>query len=98
MQAILQIFKVGELREGVSQKTGRPYRIQELECGLVDETGAIDQVGVFMLPRELVGSESIKPGYYTASYSLRVDPSTRRISAAITGFTAIPQRSKASSQ
>jgi hypothetical protein len=87
MRSLLQVLKVNDLREG--NKEGRPWKMQDAECILLTDTGAPDQVGVLMLPKELVGS-GLKPGQYAGTFALRPNLSTRRIEAVLTNLTALP--------
>ncbi len=84
MQSILQILKLNEVREGVSQKNGKPYRMQDAECLILNETGEVDQVGVLQIPRHLLGT--VTPGVYLGSFALRPNMASRRIEAQLTGL------------
>lgn len=84
MQSILQILKLNEVREGVSQKNGKPYRMQDAECLILKETGEVDQVGVLQIPRDLLGT--VTPGVYLGSFALRPNMASRRIEAQLTGL------------
>ena len=90
MQSIVQIFKVNEPRSG--EKNGRKWMMQDAECALLNETGGIEQVGVLMLPRELVGDKAPKPGVYTGTFSIRAGLRDRRIEAVLDALTLIPTR------
>lgn len=82
MQSILQIFKVNDARSG--EKDGRKWSIQECECALLDESGAVQEVGVLSLPRELVGNTV--PGVYLGAFSLKAGYKDRKIGAVLTGL------------
>lgn len=84
MQSILQILKLNDVREGVSQKNGKPYRMQDAECLILKETGEVDQVGVLQIPRDLLGT--VTPGVYLGSFALRPNMASRRIEAQLTGL------------
>jgi hypothetical protein len=84
MNSILQILKLNEVRKGVSVKNGRPWEMQDAECLLLDETGAVDQVGVLQIPRDLMGK--VTTGIYLGTFALRPDLQTRKIGAVLTGL------------
>lgn len=84
MQSIIQILKVNDLRKGTSQKTGRPYEMQDAECLLLKDTGEVHQVGVLQIPRELLGT--VTPGHFIGTFALRPDMASRRINAVLTGL------------
>lgn len=84
MQSIIQILKLNDVREGVSAKTGKPYKMQDAECLLLKDTGEVDQVGVLQIPRDLLGT--VAPGVYLGSFALRPDMATRRIGAVLVGL------------
>lgn len=84
MQSIIQILKLNDVREGVSQKNGKPYRMQDAECLILKETGEVDQVGVLQIPRDLLGT--VTPGVYLGSFALRPNMASRRIEAQLTGL------------
>ncbi|MCH8180605.1 MAG: hypothetical protein IIA02_12605 [Proteobacteria bacterium] len=85
MQSILQILKLNDVREGISSKTGKPYRMQDAECLLLKDTGEVDQVGVLQIPRDLFGT--VNPGVYLGTFALRPNMASRRIEAHLTGLT-----------
>jgi hypothetical protein len=91
MRSLLQILKVNDLREGT--KEGRAWKMQDAECILLTDEGAPDQVGVLMLPKELVGT-GVKPGRYTGAFALRPNLSTRRIEAVLVSLTPVPAPAK----
>lgn len=91
MRSLLQILKVNDLREG--SKEGRAWKMQDAECILLTDEGQPDQVGVLMLPKELVGT-GLKPGRYTGAFSLRPNLSTRRIEAVLVSLTPVPVAAK----
>jgi len=87
MRSLIQILKVNDLREGM--KEGRAWKMQDAECILLTDEGKPDQVGVLMLPKELVGS-GVKPGHYTGAFALRPNLSSRRIEAVLVSLTPVP--------
>lgn len=94
MQSILQILKLNDVREGISSKNGKPYRMQDAECLILKDTGEVDQVGVLQIPRDLLGS--IQPGVYLGSFSLRPNMASRRIEAQLVGLQPYSVKSPAS--
>lgn len=84
--SIVQIFKVNEARSGV--KDGRSWDMQDAECALITPEGEIHQVGVLRIPRHL--RETVKVGYFTASFSLQASMKDRRIESVLTGLTPLP--------
>lgn len=96
MQALIQIIKVNEPRNGTSQKTGKPWLMQDAECLLLGDDGSPQHVGVLLLPRSLTGDSAPKPGTYTGSFSLQSSLRDRRIEAVLTGLVPVPARPKAS--
>lgn len=88
MQSIIQVLKVNEVRSGV--KEGRKWEMQDCECLLLSADGAVEEVGVLMLPKELTGKTL--PGTYMGSFALRADKSReggRNIRAVLTGITPL---------
>lgn len=81
MQSIIQILKLNDLRTGV--KDGRQWEMQDAECLLLTPEGAVDQVGVLRVPKEMRGQAV--PGTYLGSFALRPDRE-RRIQAVLTGL------------
>lgn len=95
MNVFLQILKVNEIREGVGRVSGQAYRMQDCECIILDETGAVDEVGVLMLGKDQVGNTTA--GTYVGSFALRADKSKdggRRIGAVLTGLTPVTKTDK----
>lgn len=84
MQSIIRILKLNEARKGVSQKTGKPYEMQDAECLLLKDTGEVDQVGVLQIPRDLMGK--VTEGDFIGSFVLRPNLQTRRIEAQLVGL------------
>jgi len=90
MQSLLQILKVNEKRSG--EKNGRKWEMQDCECILLTDAGEPDQVGVLMLPKDLVGN--VTPGRYTGAFALKADLMTKRIEARLTSLVAVPRPAK----
>lgn len=89
MQSIIQILKLNEARSG--EKNGRRWEMQDAECLLLNEDGTVNQVGVLMLPKDLMGK--VQPGTYMGTFALRADTSRegqRRINAILTGLNQMP--------
>lgn len=86
MTSIIQILKVNELRKGVSSKTGRAWEMQDCECVLLSDTGAVEQVGVLPLGRDMMGDNAPAVGTYLGSFALRAGLQDRRIGAVLTGL------------
>lgn len=83
--SIVQILKLNEARSG--NKNGREWQMQDAECILLNDDGSVSEVGVLMIPKDLMGK--VQAGTYTASFSLRTDKSKeggRRIGAVLTGL------------
>lgn len=96
MQSILQILKLNEARKGIGKVSGQPYEMQDAECLILTEDGEVDQVGVLMIPKALMGK--VQPGVFMGSFALRANTSEkgqRRIEAVLTGLTPIPRPAKA---
>ena len=100
----IQIFKINELRTGVGKQSGRAYAMQDCEVGICTSTGAIEEVGVLMLPKELtdqrddkgtVTSRAPAPGLYDATFTLGTDQQ-RRVIARIASLTPAQPRPVAS--
>lgn len=89
MQALIQVLKVNEARTGVSKDSGKPWRMQDAECLLLNDDGSVNQVGVLMLPRDMTTPPAV--GTYTGTFSLQSDLKTRKINAVLTGLTAVPR-------
>ena len=89
MQSLIQILKLNEARSG--EKNGRRWEMQDAECLLLNDDGSVNQVGVLMLPKDLMGK--VGPGTYMGTFALRADTSRegqRRINAILTGLNAVP--------
>lgn len=85
MQSMIQIFKLDEVKKGVSKKTGNPYEIHTAQAALIDASGQVDQVGVLDIPAAL--REQVKPGLFTGSFAMKTNFSNGRIEAHLTGLT-----------
>jgi hypothetical protein len=87
MQSVLQILKLNEARSGVSKTTGKPWEMQDAECLILSAEGVVDEVGVLMIPKELMGK--VAPGVYLGTFALRADKSReggRRIMPVLVGL------------
>ncbi|MFE1572230.1 hypothetical protein ACFIQG_10470 [Comamonas odontotermitis] len=87
--SIIEILKVGDIRSGVG-KTGKPWQMQEAECILRDQDGGVVQVGVLDVPRDLI--DNLRPGVYTASFTLSAHYQSRKIGAQLVALTPLPAR------
>jgi len=88
MQSIVQIFKVDELRKGVSQKTGKPWEMLSAQCALLTAEGQVDQVGVLDVPPKL--REGLQSGVYTASFAMATNFQSGKLEAVLTGLVPVP--------
>lgn len=73
-----------ELRQGVSKKTGTPYKIMEAQCviSLPDENGqSRPQVAVAILPKTI--EKPLSAGLYNITFGLGIDID-RRLVARVT--------------
>lgn len=86
MQHLIQILKVNAVRSGTSKKSGNPYSMQDAECAVLNDQGAVEHVGGFMLPKEMTGPNAPQPGTYVATFALGVDQE-RRIVARVTALS-----------
>ncbi|KGH12948.1 hypothetical protein P608_09920 [Comamonas thiooxydans] len=64
--------------------------MQEAECILLDADGAVSQVGVLDVPKDMIGN--IVPGTYTATFSLAAHYQTRKIESRLTNLTRLPNK------
>ena len=96
----IQIFKVNPLRTGVGKQSGKAYAMQDCEVGICNQNGAIEQVGVLMLPKDqtdtkdsagVVSVKSPQPGLYDATFTLGTDVQ-RRVVAQIQTLTPAQPR------
>ncbi|GGH63286.1 hypothetical protein GCM10010975_28920 [Comamonas phosphati] len=85
--SIVQILKVNEPRSGIG-KNNKPWQMQEAECILLDGDGAVSQVGVLDVPKDMIGN--IVPGSYTATFSLSAHYQTRKIESRLVSLTRLP--------
>lgn len=96
--ALIQVIKVNDPRSGV--KEGRPWKMQDAECLLLDENGQPSMVGVLSLPKELMSDElgkdqfkhKVQPGIYTGAFALKSGLRDRRIEAVLTSLTPAQDR------
>lgn len=77
---LIHILKINELRKGVGKASGKPYEMQDCETMILDASGQVQQVGVLMLPKEMVGDKAPTPGRYFASFTLATDRERRIVS------------------
>lgn len=85
MHSILQILKLNEPRSGV--KNDRKWEMQDAECLLFNDDGSVAEVGVLVIPKDLMGKVSL--GFFIGRFALRADKSRegqRRINAVLTGL------------
>lgn len=90
MNSFLQILKLNDVREGIGKVSGKEYKMQDAECIIFSETGEVDQVGVLMIPKELMGS--VTPGTYMGRFAMRANTSRegqRRIEAVLVGLSPV---------
>ena len=86
MNSILQILKLNEPRSGKTAN-GTAWTMQDAECAILDDAGVVQQVGVLMIPRELLGK--VGTGMFIGSFVLRADTrkeGQRRINAELTSL------------
>ena len=93
MNSILQILKLNDPRSGV--KNDRKWEMQDAECIILDEVGNPTQVGVLMIPKELMGK--VSPGVFMGSFALKASGARdggRRIEAVLTGLQEVERTAK----
>ncbi|PJI97933.1 hypothetical protein CLU85_2733 [Acidovorax sp. 69] len=61
--------------------------MQDCECALVSDTGAIEQVGVLQLPKNMTGDAAPQPGIYLGAFAMQVGMKDRKIGAVLTSLT-----------
>jgi hypothetical protein len=91
--SVVQILKVNDPRSGIG-KNNKPWQMQEAECILLDGDGAVSQVGVLDVPKEMIGT--IVPGTYTVTFSLAAHYQTRKIESRLTNLTRLPAKQERS--
>jgi hypothetical protein len=84
--SLIQVIRVQDPRSGVAKLSGKPYTLQEAECLLCNDDGSPSEVGVLMVPKDLIGK--LTPGHYLASFTLTTDRE-RRITARVTELRAV---------
>jgi hypothetical protein len=87
MQSLVQILAVGPVLN--KEFEGRPYKIQECECVMLNDDGSAASVGVLRLSDAMKGDNAPKPGTYSASFAMRARPKDRRIEALLTGLVSV---------
>ena len=91
LTSLIQILKLNELREGKSKSTGNDYKMQDAECLLLNDDGSVNEVGVLMVPKEMLGK--VQVGVHSATFALRASKARdagRRIEAVLTGLSPLP--------
>lgn len=88
MQSTIHIFKLDEVKKGVSKKTQQPYEIHTAQAALIDLNGNVDAVGVLDIPPDLRGK--FGPGRYTGTFALKTNFMNGRIEAALVGLVPVP--------
>lgn len=84
MQSLIKIFKLDEVKKGLSKKTGNPYEIHTAQAALIDANGNVDTVGVLDIPPELRGK--VVPGDYSGSFAMKTNFMTGRIESVLVGL------------
>jgi len=87
MQSMIQIFKLDDVKKGVSKKTGNPYEIHTAQAALIDAAGNIDTVGVLDIPPAL--RDQVKPGLFSGSFAMKTNFSNGRIESVLTGLLPV---------
>lgn len=87
MQSTIHVFKLDEVKKGISKKSGQPYEIHTAQTALIDVAGNVDTVGVLDIPPDLRGK--VNPGRYTATFAMKTNFMTGRIEAALVGLLPI---------
>jgi hypothetical protein len=78
--SLIQVIKVQDQKSGIAKLSGRPYTMQEAECLLLSDDGSPVEVGVFMVPKDMIGK--LVAGHYLASFTLGTDRE-RRVTARV---------------
>lgn len=94
LPAFIRVLVVQPIKEGTG-KTGKAYKLQEVDCVALDENGEALQVGVLSLPNSLLGT--VSEGVYAPVYGMRVDFQTRKIAPSIVGLNRIENRQRVGS-
>ena len=87
--SVVQILKVNDPRSGIG-KNNKAWQKQEAECILLDADGAVSQVGVLDVPKDMIGN--LVPGTYTVTFSLTAHYQTRKIESRLTNLTRLPSK------
>lgn len=90
MNVFLQILKVNELRKGIGKVSKEPYEMQDAECIILSDTGEVAEVGVLLIPKDLMGT--IQPGTFAGSFAMRANKGKeggRKIEAVLTGLRPV---------
>lgn len=86
--SIIRVLKLNDPKPWAFE--GRTGTSHTAECMLMTADGEVESVGVLSIPKDLV--EKVKVGTYTASFSLRANPASRRIEAMLVDVTPLPAR------
>lgn len=84
MQSTIQIFKLDDVKKGISKKTGKDYEIHTAQAALIDAAGNVDTVGVLDIPKELQGK--VNPGRYTGTFAMKTNFMNGRIESVLVGL------------
>lgn len=87
MQSTIQVFKLDDVKKGISKKSGQPYEIHTAQTALIDAQGNVDTVGVLDIPPDLRGK--VNPGRYTATFAMKTNFMNGRIEAALVGLLPV---------
>lgn len=88
MQSMIHVFKLDEVKKGISKKTGNPYEIHTAQTALIDAQGNVDTVGVLDIPPDLRGK--VTAGRFTATFAMKTNFQNGRIEAALVGLLPVP--------
>jgi hypothetical protein len=86
----IQVLKVNELQSGISKKTNLPWDRLTAECMLLDDNGALLEVGKLTIPKPL--REKVTVGTFVASFTLvvaRMGDRKGEIETSLTDLTPI---------
>ena len=89
LPSFIQILVAQKPNEGMG-KNGKPYKVQNADCVMLDEDGVMLQVGVMRVPNDLI--DKIKPGVYQPGFGIRVDFQSREIKPVLMSLTPVRQK------
>lgn len=89
LPSFIQILVAQKPSEGIG-KNGKPYKVQNADCVMLDEDGVMLQVGVMRVPNDLI--DKIKPGVYQPGFGIRVDFQSREIKPVLMSLTLVRQK------